>query len=617
MLKRGQITFFIVLGIVILVVIAFLFFVKGLYKIPEREKVILVPTQKDPVEKYVESCIIKTANEALDRIYLYGGYIDQTHYIKDYNKIPLFTYTSEDVMYNIQPHLKEINYRTSEYVKNNLLNCVDFTDFRNQGYNIQDGSSVDKVVLDIQDNKIIFNIDYVVDVERSGVKETYDNFKTFIPSKLGKVFGFMTDIVNEECMGYESSLLSNLEDRAIYEDIVIYRFPLNVGSGINRYELNSKSDGRSFHFACQKASLISVAFVENPSITEIWDSSIINLESGIYEVEIVSMTKSSVELDFKKENSIIKSVFLSTNGENNWPSITKLDLDDDKRKDLQIDLTFADGKNVKLVFYKVVAIPPIAVVKVSPSMMNKNELEDLIFDASDSYGISADITSYEWVVDYYRLDTNQISTRRPIIFFSGIPKRLAKVDPSYGDFGLSVSGLFNNGGTYVARLKIIDANGMENTAISNPFTIFNCNLIGDVRIISPNEGRSYENLPELAWQYEENSRLVGGVKYKVEFKLPGEDSYKDYVGEIYSNKLNLGGIDDYVSNLNNEDKDLVGLTGYYDSSSLTTNVNTLKDRWDSLSDGAEIQWRVGAKSFCSNDNEIVWSDEKYFKKKNS
>ena len=63
MLKRGQITFFIVLGIVILVVIAFLFFVKGLYKIPEREKVILVPTQKDPVEKYVESCIIKTAND--------------------------------------------------------------------------------------------------------------------------------------------------------------------------------------------------------------------------------------------------------------------------------------------------------------------------------------------------------------------------------------------------------------------------------------------------------------------------------------------------------------------------------------------------------------------------
>jgi len=616
MLKRGQITFFIVLGIVILVVIAFLFFIKGIYKIPEREKVILAPTQKNPVEKYMESCIIKTANEALDRIYLYGGYIDQTHYIKDYNKIPLFTYSSEDIMYNIQPHLKEINYRISEYVKNNLLNCVDFTDFRSQGYNIQDGSSVDEVVLDIQDDKIIFNVDYVVDVERGGVKETYDDFKTFIPSKLGKIFGFMTDIVNEECMGYESSLLSNLEDRAIYEGIVINKFPLNVGSGINRYELNSKSDDRSFHFACQKASLISEAFVENPGITEIGGSSIINLESGIYEVEIVSMTRSSVELDFKKGGSIIRSVFLSTNGENSWPSITKLDLDDDKRKDLQIDLISADGKNVKLVFYKVVAIPPIAVVKVSPSMMNKNELEDLIFDASDSYGISADITSYEWVVDYYRLDTNQISTRRPISFSSGSPKKLAK-NPGSGDFGLSISGLFNNGGTYVARLKVIDANGMENTAISNPFTIFNCNLVGEVRIIDPTEGRSYETLPELVWQYEENGRMTGGVKYKVEFKLPGEDIYKDYVGEIYSNKLNLGGIDNYVANLNNEDQDLIGLTGYYDLSALTTNVNTLKDRWVSLSDGSEIWWRVGAKSFCSNENEIVWSDEKYFKKKNS
>ena len=77
MLKRGQITFFIVLGIVILVVIAFLFFIKGIYKIPEREKVILAPTQKNPVEKYMESCIIKTANEALDRIYLYVGYFYQ------------------------------------------------------------------------------------------------------------------------------------------------------------------------------------------------------------------------------------------------------------------------------------------------------------------------------------------------------------------------------------------------------------------------------------------------------------------------------------------------------------------------------------------------------------
>ncbi len=617
MLKRGQITFFIVLGIVILVVIAFLFFIKGLYKIPEREKVILAPTQKDPVEKYMESCIIKTANEALDRIYLYGGYIDQTHYIKDYNKIPLFTYSSEDIMYNIQPHLKEINYRIGEYVKNNLLNCVDFTDFRNQGYNIQDGSSVDKVVLDIQDNKIIFNVDYAIGVERGGVKKTYDNFKTFIPSKLGKVFGFMTDIVNEECMGYESGLLNNLEDRAIYEEIKIYKSPINVGSGINKYELNSKSDGRSFHFACQKASLISGSFVENPSMTEIRDSSTINLESGIYEVEIVSMTESSVELDFKKGNYVIKSVFLSTNGKNNWPSITKLDLDDDKRKDLQIDLSYADGKNVKLVFYKVVAIPPIAVVKVSPSMMNKNELEDLVFDASGSYGVSADINSYEWVVDYYRMDTNQISTRRPISFSSGSPKILAKSNPSSGDFGLSVSSLFNNGGTYVARLKVVDANGMENTAISNPFTIFNCNLVGEVKIISPIDGRSYETLPELVWQYEENGRMIGGVKYRVEFKLPGESNYRDYFGEIYNNKLDLNGVDNYIANLNSKDQNLIGLTGYYDSSALTANVNTLKDRWVGFSDGTEIWWRVGAKSFCSNEDEIVWSDEKYFKKKNS
>ena len=449
-------------------------------------------------------------------------------------------------------------------------------------------------------------------MERSDIKVIYDSFKTFIPSKLGKVYGFMTDIVNEECMGYESALSENLEDMAIQEGIIINSFPVDISAGINRYELVSKNDGRNFNFACQKAGLVSLSFVENPGITEVGDTSNINLESGNYNMKIVGMTENSVELEFKKGNSIVKSVFLSTVGENNWPSIIELDLDNDKIKDLYVDLIYVDGKNAKFMFYKVVAVPPVAIAEVSPSMMNKNELENLVFDASKSYGVSADIIRYEWIIDYYRLDNSQVSKRKAVSFSDGEEKILAKSDYRLGNFGLSVSSVFNNGGTYVARLKVIDANGMEITGISNPFTIFNCDLNGEVKIISPLNGKSYSDLPTLKWEYVENGYSVGGVKYNVEFKLPDENEYRDYLGEIYSNTLDLN----MIGGITNMDPDLVSLAGDYDPNTFGSNINVLQSRWNSFGDGAEIWFRVRARSFCGiSDEDLTEWSESYFKKK--
>src|SRR3989338_9220413 len=73
--KKGQVTVFILIGIVALILIVMLFyFVLREVKIPTDE-ITKVPARLSPVESFVSDCVSQTARKAFDLLGSQGGWI--------------------------------------------------------------------------------------------------------------------------------------------------------------------------------------------------------------------------------------------------------------------------------------------------------------------------------------------------------------------------------------------------------------------------------------------------------------------------------------------------------------------------------------------------------------
>jgi hypothetical protein len=135
--KRGQVTLFIVIGIIILLT----YFTLSYYKresIPETE---LIQPELIPVQQYVQSCTKTIAREAIDIIGLNGGYISFPHWIQNNPnsylqlspiqefKNPYWWYDGEDAI----PPLDFIAKQIEDYTKAGIADCIDnFSAFHEQ-----------------------------------------------------------------------------------------------------------------------------------------------------------------------------------------------------------------------------------------------------------------------------------------------------------------------------------------------------------------------------------------------------------------------------------------------------------------------------------------------------
>src|SRR3989344_7553316 len=78
-MKRGQVTLFIIVGLIILIIVGFLLFLRsdalksklGL----GRTSAIIVPEQLKPVKNNIDGCVKQVGEEAINILSLQGGYI--------------------------------------------------------------------------------------------------------------------------------------------------------------------------------------------------------------------------------------------------------------------------------------------------------------------------------------------------------------------------------------------------------------------------------------------------------------------------------------------------------------------------------------------------------------
>jgi hypothetical protein len=251
--KKGQITIFFVIGIVILVIFTFILNIQkdqvenfnygGVTQNNEDSKMI---------KNYVESCLKYVSEEGLWKLGMQGGYINpegDSFYGEDgadefyKGRTPSTTYiNSISVPYYLDsqsyevsyPSLDEIEKKLERYIIVEFEKCLDLSTFEKQGFEviapIIDYHSINfnlrrtkvdsNVIIGLNEVNVI--LEYPLNFKKEGYEFMISNFKVDIPIRFGELYNaaillsnniynsYVYYDVEPECYLYDTNDLTNL-----------------------------------------------------------------------------------------------------------------------------------------------------------------------------------------------------------------------------------------------------------------------------------------------------------------------------------------------------------------------------------------------------------------------
>jgi hypothetical protein len=219
MKKRGQVTLFIIIGFIILILFSFLIYI---YQSQHVKPEIIAP-EFLPIKNFVEECTTSAAADALTILGAQGGYIelppeiknDPTSYLSFGNGIlkgPYWYYHAQNRM----PYLSReegspsIQEQLESYISENLQTCLSgLSNFREQ-FDIQLSKQVDTEV-SIGEDSVNIYVNYPI------------NIKSAIEKKVGYISKFHSEIPIKLKQAYTvaSKILASENDKMFLENMTI------------------------------------------------------------------------------------------------------------------------------------------------------------------------------------------------------------------------------------------------------------------------------------------------------------------------------------------------------------------------------------------------------------
>lgn len=276
MKKRGQITIFILMVIVILIALFFVFYARSSViktkSAPAIEKTSKSEFEIVPIKTYIESCLKKSAEKAFfDRIGLQGGYISPSGYelSKYYDKGASEVYTGTgDALANYDNYevpfyldgtqasilpKEQVEKKSAKYIFVEFLECTNFTTFNEIGFDIkaQDtnnilsylksdfGNSVFTVKVNINKNDVSVKLTYPITIKKEGFKAEISDFLVTLPIAIGDIYDNSNKLINnikengqipnqyditKDCQLYNVNDLTNIYYRPLSKDSGVIQF---------------------------------------------------------------------------------------------------------------------------------------------------------------------------------------------------------------------------------------------------------------------------------------------------------------------------------------------------------------------------------------------------------
>ncbi|MCF7910327.1 hypothetical protein K9L16_01490 [Candidatus Pacearchaeota archaeon] len=238
--KRGQVTIFIIIGIMIVIVgvLIYMFYpqIKSTFS-----------TQETNPEMFIQNCIEDELKENIEIISLQGGNLEPEHFIMyQGEQIEYLCYTEENYKTCIiqQPMLKN---HIEEEIKNSIEDSMNFCfedmkkSYENQGYGVNIRKGNFEINLLPKKIQAIFNTSVSLTKEDT---KTYDSISVVVNNNLYELVSIANSILSWETRYGDAETTTYMD---YYRDMKIEKLKQSDSSTI--YIITDRSDGSKFQFA--------------------------------------------------------------------------------------------------------------------------------------------------------------------------------------------------------------------------------------------------------------------------------------------------------------------------------------------------------------------------------
>lgn len=238
--KRGQVTIFIIIGILIIVAGVLIYFL-----FPGINEDISSETQNP--ERYIQQCLVETLQENTNKIISQGGSIEPEHYIMyQGEKIEYLCYTEEYYKTCVvqQPMLKNhIEQEIKESIQEKADSCFNEMEnsFEERGYEVNLRKKDMDVHIVPEKTFIEFNHSLTLEKETT---QNYGGFRVVMNNNLYELIFIAMSIIDWETSYGDAETTIYMD---YYRDIKVEKKKQSDGSTI--YILSDRNDGTKLQFA--------------------------------------------------------------------------------------------------------------------------------------------------------------------------------------------------------------------------------------------------------------------------------------------------------------------------------------------------------------------------------
>jgi len=209
MTKRGQVTTFVVFGLLVVVLALGIYFTRErIFTDILTPKELSVPAQVEDVKNFVEACFDDVLKKAVLLLGSQGGYIEVpgdpltigvfANYLPLYgdNKVVYWYYKADNNVEVVQvPTLSAMESEISRYIQDHMNDCLGvFNDFEN--FKVSKGRM--NVITDIKNNKVVSKLEFPFKVTKNEFEFTFDEFYSVYDVPLGDLYTIAQRIYDEE-----------------------------------------------------------------------------------------------------------------------------------------------------------------------------------------------------------------------------------------------------------------------------------------------------------------------------------------------------------------------------------------------------------------------------------
>ena len=231
--NRGQVTIFIIVAVVILILVGLFFIFRGTLNSKED------PVETSPVYLHAVSCLESTTEQGIEYIGLRGGYY----------KVPEgvhFSYLADESAYYYIvsakriPAIERIQNELGNYIKDNLKPCIDFNSLEEEGYNVTAGELTVSVI--IKEGEVDVEADYPITLKKADYTYMFRKLEVEVDSNLERVYHASGEILDSYSEKPGFICMTCLEDVSGDYEVDVKSTPLTEKGVIWFSVLDKESD---------------------------------------------------------------------------------------------------------------------------------------------------------------------------------------------------------------------------------------------------------------------------------------------------------------------------------------------------------------------------------------